>query len=103
MLVNWETKIVDYDPPNEKWDGYWRILIFDIPEKFRQLRDDLRVLINILGFKQLQKSVWITPYKIPKFILNSINHPIIRKFIRYAEVKYINYDLDLRREFLLKR
>lgn len=46
----------------EKWDGKWRIAIFDIPEKLRKGRDALRNKLNNLGFYELQKSVWAHPY-----------------------------------------
>lgn len=46
----------------EKWDGKWRIVIFDIPNRFKPAREALRHKIKELGLKQLQKSVWIYPY-----------------------------------------
>lgn len=46
------------------WDGWWRLVIFDVPEKARDLRDHLRYALQQLGFKQLQQSVWIHPYDI---------------------------------------
>jgi len=46
----------------EKWDGKWRIIIFDIPNKYKQAREALRGKIKELGLRQLQKSVWIYPY-----------------------------------------
>ncbi len=46
----------------EKWDGQWRIVVFDIPENKRQYRDFLRSKLRDLGFRQLQKSVWISPF-----------------------------------------
>ncbi|MFH1827083.1 MAG: PaaX family transcriptional regulator C-terminal domain-containing protein [bacterium] len=56
----------------EKWDKKWRIMIFDIEEINRGLRDLLRKKIKEFGFGYLQKSVWISPYnvfpKIKKFI-----------------------------------
>lgn len=45
-------------------DGKWQMLIFDIPEKKRRLRDLLRENLNILGFKMLQQSVWVCPYDV---------------------------------------
>lgn len=41
------------------WDGKWRLIIFDIPEKHRILRRTLRVTLREWQFKPLQKSVWI--------------------------------------------
>ena len=49
------------------------IIIFDIPEAERRKRDWLRETLGILGFSQLQKSVWIGPAPLPKDFLNSLN------------------------------
>lgn len=40
------------------WDGIWRIVIFDIPEKHARVRDKLRRRLKEWGFNQWQKSVW---------------------------------------------
>ncbi|MDI6764273.1 MAG: hypothetical protein QME83_14805 [Thermodesulfobacteriota bacterium] len=45
-----------------KWDGYWRIVIFDIPERKKQGREALRSKLKQLGFHQLQKSCFIHPF-----------------------------------------
>lgn len=42
----------------EKWDGKWRLVIWDIPEKRRTVRNILRNKLKQLGFQQFQKSVW---------------------------------------------
>ncbi|KKW10829.1 MAG: Transcriptional regulator, PaaX family protein [Parcubacteria group bacterium GW2011_GWA2_49_9] len=47
----------------EKWDGYWRVLIFDVKEKQKLKREALRGKFKDLGFYQLQKSVWVYPYE----------------------------------------
>jgi len=44
------------------WDKKWRVVIFDIREIHRVRRNDLRKLLISLGFKLLNKSVWIFPY-----------------------------------------
>ena len=46
-----------------RWDGYWRLVVFDIPEKKRQGRDALRSKLKELGFCQLQKSCFIHPFE----------------------------------------
>jgi len=46
----------------QKWDKKWRLVIFDIAEVTRQVRDLLRLKLKKLGFGMLQESVWITPY-----------------------------------------
>lgn len=55
---------LNYEPlsaRHKKWDGKWRVVIFDIPESERAARDALRRLIKQLGFRRLQRSVWIHP------------------------------------------
>ncbi|MBT9171409.1 MAG: CRISPR-associated endoribonuclease Cas2 [Actinobacteria bacterium] len=47
-------------------DGKWQMIIFDIPEKKRRLRDLLRENLNFLGYKMLQKSIWVCPYDVTK-------------------------------------
>ncbi len=49
-----------------KWDGKWRAIIFDVPEASRKDRDFLRRELCWIGFKELQKSVWIFPYEMKK-------------------------------------
>lgn len=42
----------------EKWDGKWRLVIWDIPEERKAVRDLLRYKLKQLGFTRWQKSVW---------------------------------------------
>lgn len=44
------------------WDRKWRMVIFDIPEKFKRMREIFRQHLKIMGFYPLQKSVWVHPY-----------------------------------------
>jgi hypothetical protein len=50
----------------KKWDGKWRILIFDIREKQKIKREALRGKIKELGLYKLQESVWVYPYDFQK-------------------------------------
>lgn len=43
---------------DENWDGKWRLVVFDIPEKRRAARQFLRKKLIEWGFKKWQKSVW---------------------------------------------
>ena len=46
-----------------KWDGKWRIVIFDIPDRsFKRGRDALRGKLKEWEFYLLQKSVWVCPW-----------------------------------------
>ncbi|MEK7060491.1 MAG: CRISPR-associated endonuclease Cas2, partial [Patescibacteria group bacterium] len=50
------------------WDGKWRVLIFDINEKRRRVRDQLRRLLEGAGFARIQDSVWVCPYPCDEFV-----------------------------------
>ena len=47
-----------------KWDGLWRVVIYDVPEEKRSERDFLRWRLKELGFRLWQKSTWITPFNV---------------------------------------
>lgn len=69
----------------EKWDGKWRIMIFDVKDKQKIKREGLRGKIKELGLYQLQKSVWVCPYNFDK------EAGILRDFFGfdYEEMKLI--------------
>jgi len=51
-----------------KWNGWWRIVIFDIKEDKRAARDALRRKLKNFGFYSLQKSVFVSPFDYQKEI-----------------------------------
>lgn len=62
-------KIIERDFPflsfqTKKWDGKWRVVVFDIQEKQKRTRDVLRLKLKELGFGMLQESVWVSPHDI---------------------------------------
>lgn len=52
----------------KKWDGKWRMLIFDIREERKGTRDKIRFTLKRIGFLRLQDSVWVYPYDCEDFI-----------------------------------
>lgn len=55
-------------PEQVRWDGKWRILMFDIREQRRGVRTRLRKLLKGSGFVRLQDSVWVHPYPCDEFV-----------------------------------
>jgi len=51
---------------NSHWDGFWRVLPYDIKEIKRYQRDRLRNKLRELDFKQFQKSVYLSPHPFEK-------------------------------------
>lgn len=52
----------------KNWDGKWRIVMFDVPEKIKKVRDALRFHFKHIGLVEYQKSVFISPYPCEKEI-----------------------------------
>lgn len=46
----------------KRWDGTWRLVMFDIPSHKNKARDALRWKLKELGFYQVQKSVFLSPF-----------------------------------------
>lgn len=59
----------------KEWDGKWRLVIFDIKEIERSLRDKLREKLKKWGFVMWQESVYISP------------HPILDAIDEFLKVK----------------
>lgn len=43
------------------WDGFWRIILLDLPENRKSERESLRYLLKKAGFVCLKNSAWISP------------------------------------------
>ncbi len=90
----------DYKLPHpKKWDKKWRVLIFDIPEKKRLLRDKVRVTLSSIGFKHLQDSVWVYPHDCEDLITLIKADFKIGKDLLYLIVDSIENDRSLREWF----
>jgi len=90
-------------PQSETWDGKWRIVIFDIPEKKRDLRNFFRSRLKELGFRFLQESVWISPYNIADKVEDLINQSKAGRYVHYLVVEEIDNKNILMKLFHLKR
>ena len=53
---------------NKPWDGYWRIIAYDIPEKYKKTRYLLQQELQTLGFGMMQKSIYISPHDLAEDI-----------------------------------
>lgn len=46
----------------KRWDGKWRLIIYDIPKYKKRESDNLRQILKHLECFRLQKSVYLTPH-----------------------------------------
>jgi len=87
------------NPP--KWDGKWRIIIFDIKEFRRSTRNNLRKQLVNFGFVRLQNSVWIYPYDCEDIIILLKADLKIGKDVLFMVVERLENDKKLKEIFSL--
>lgn len=93
-------ELADYKLQKPKrWDGKWRVLIFDIPEKRRGLRDKVRRTLTTVGFVRLQDSVWLYPYDCEDLIVLLKADFKIGKDLLYLIVDSLENDIAFRKLF----
>lgn len=86
-----------------RWDGLWRIVGLDIPETKKSLRDTVRQLLKRLGFKLMQRSLWVIPWPC-KGELNVIKAAFDLKQMMWSiEAKTIDREGELLVQFRLRR
>lgn len=85
----------------KKWDKYWRVVTFDIPEKFKKGRDSLSRKLKEMEFYPLQKSVFVCPFECKDEIdfINEIFNT--KKFVHYIVAKEISDEKFLKRYYNL--
>ena len=91
----------DFDKHEARWDGKWRVIIWDIPESANSQRQKIRELIKSLGFLRLQHSVFINPYPLPRSAVDYLNESGLADFIRFLRVDKIDNDKHLKKHFKL--
>lgn len=52
------------------WDGFWRIIILDMPEERKNERDALRYLLKKANFICVKNTVWISPHPYENLFMN---------------------------------
>lgn len=70
---------------DKKWDGRWRLVIWDIPEKRRPARDLLRQKLKQLGFTRWQKSVWASKINCTDILRDFIKKVRIEDWVMVIE------------------
>jgi len=95
-----EFRFADMEIPiPKKWDGKWRIVIFDIPNKRNAGREALRNKIKELDFYQLQKSVWAFPYPCEAEIEFITELFRLYPYVQIIEATKIKNDAKLRKYY----
>lgn len=89
-------------PRRLAWDGKWHLIMFDVAESHRLGRDLLRRKLHDLGCVQLQRSVFIYPYSLRRYIEQIRFAYDLRTDLCYAVVESIDGAENLQRLFRLR-
>lgn len=78
------------------WDGWMRVVVFDIPEERKTAREIFREKLKQLGFHKLQKSVFVIPFEC-KDEVDFLRHTLeISEHVHYMKAKDVsNLDIKL--------
>ena len=98
ILRRWQLTNFQSDKP-KRWDKKWRVLIFDIPENKKRVRDSLILLFRQAGIRRLQNSVWVYPYDCENIITLLKTDFGVGKDLLYLIVDELENDKHLREEF----
>jgi CRISPR-associated endonuclease Cas2 len=86
----------------KKWDKKWRVVIFDVWERRRKVRDDMRKYLSQIGFVKLQQSVWVYPYECEDVVeLFRVQYKL-RSAVHYLVVEKIDDDDKFKKMFNLR-
>lgn len=84
----------------KRWDGRWRIVMFDVPETNRPNRERLRTTLRAFGFTPLQRSVWLYPYDCRDLVtLTRTAYGMEHVTVRYLVVSELEEDDAFRRRY----
>ncbi len=72
------------------WDGMWRMVIFDIEETQRNIRDQLRRFLKSLGFGRLQLSIWVSPFPVREILEEFLAQSGLGNIVLVAEADYVS-------------
>jgi len=94
-IITQELKI----SPPPKWDGKWRLVIFDIPDDKKDKRDMVRNKLEQLGFIKLQESVYVFPFDCHEQINRLKQMYFLEPYVLYIEADHIETEIDLIQTF----
>jgi CRISPR-associated endonuclease Cas2 len=84
-----------------KWDGKWRMVLFDIPEKHKKAREAFREALKDLEFHEFQKSVFIHPYECQNELDYIIELFQLRPYVRTVTATKLDNELHIKKVFEL--
>ncbi|MBI2641515.1 hypothetical protein HYW87_02865 [Candidatus Roizmanbacteria bacterium] len=78
----------------DRWDGKWRILSYEIPEKKRELRDKLRREVVGWGLGPWHRSFWVTPHPIIENLKELVSQKEEEEYLQAFEADHVFGDKE---------
>jgi DNA-binding transcriptional regulator PaaX len=97
-LTEMELRDLSIDRP-QKWDKKWRLVLYDIPEKYKLGRDALTSRLKSLDFYPLQRSVLVHPFPCRQAVEKITSAYNIERFVSYIETENIDQQKILVKKF----
>lgn len=94
-----EDALGDLSSSEEKWDGKWRLVIFDVPEAKRGVRDLFRRRLKDWGFRSWQKSVWVGKKNVTEKLRRLITKLEVEDWVAVIESEDAYLDAMLKRSW----
>ena len=83
----------------KQWDGKWRMVMFDVPERLKKVRESLRYHLKTMGFYEFQKSVFVYPFPCDEEIEYIMEFYNARRHVRFVLAQEIDNELELQKHF----
>ncbi|GIW62015.1 MAG: hypothetical protein KatS3mg089_0867 [Patescibacteria group bacterium] len=75
-----------------RWDGKWRVVMYDIPQQQKRLQELLSHILKNLGFLSIQESVYLIPYPCYDEIEFLREYYGVGRYLKYLLVEKIEDD-----------
>ncbi len=88
---------------NEKWDGKWRMVAFDIPDEFSKGRKALVYRFKAAEFYEMQKSLFLCPYNCRKEVMAIVKLFKLEEYVRFGLLESFDKEEDANKLFGLSK
>lgn len=83
----------------KRWDGLWRLVMFDIPLAHEAARIPMKQKLIDFGFEPYQKSVFIHPHNYRNEVLQVAEYLGVRDFVRFVTARSISAEDEFKEKF----
>lgn len=102
-MAGLRAKSVKLPMDGRKWDGLWRVVTFDIPEKFKINRRRFARTLNFVGMHNLEKSIFVFPHECREQIFKIAELYEVKKYVKYITAQSVEPDFKLKSSFVFAR